>query len=101
MGDRSTPADVLVSFDRQRYRPGMTDTEPLTPASRDDLELAIAFALQFRGRKRIRSAGEIMATIAAERIVAHLEEAGFVIMRKPPGVGAAALGRGYEPPEQE
>jgi hypothetical protein len=62
----------------------------VTPANRGDLELAIAFALRFSGRKRIRSAGEIMATIAAERIVAHLEEAGFVIMRKPPGVDAAA-----------
>jgi hypothetical protein len=79
----------------------MTDVEPLTPASRDDLEQAIAFALRFSGRKRIRTAGEIMATIAAERIVAPLEEAGFVIMRKPPGVGAGALGRGFEPPKRE
>jgi len=77
----------------------MTDADPLTPASRDDLEQAIAFALRFSGRKRIRTAGDIMAAIAAERIAAHLEEAGFVIMRKPPGVGAAALGRGYEPPK--
>jgi hypothetical protein len=38
-------------FERQRYRRMMTDVEPLTPASRDDLEQAIAFALQFRGRK--------------------------------------------------
>ena len=72
----------------------MTDAGPLTPASRDDLELAIAFALKFRGRKRIRSAGEIMATLTAERIVEHLEEAGFVVMKRPPAVGAAALGRG-------
>lgn len=75
----------------------MTDApDRLTPASRDDLELAIAFALQFRGRKRIRTAGEIMATLTAERIAEHLEEAGFVVMKKPPSVGAAALGRGYE-----
>ena len=72
----------------------MSDADRVTPASRDDLELAIAFALQFRGRKRIRSAGEIMAMLTAERIAEHLEEARFVIMRKPPGVGAAALGRG-------
>lgn len=74
----------------------MTDIEPLGPASRSDLEQAIAFALQFRGRKRIRTAGDIMATLTAERIAEHLEDSGFVIMRKPPGVGAAPLGRGAE-----
>jgi hypothetical protein len=75
-------------------------TLPLAPLKVKYSE-ACAFALQFRGRKRIRTAGDIMATIAAERVAAHLEEAGFVIMRKPPTVGAAALGRGYEPPERE
>ena len=79
----------------------MIDAEPLTPANRDDLEQAIAFALRFRGRKRIRSAGDIMATLTAERIVEHLEDSGYVVMRKPPGVGSAALGRGYEPPKRE
>lgn len=72
----------------------MPDPDNLTPATRDDLEDAIAFALRFRGRKRVHTAGEVMAAITAERVVAHLEEAGFVVMRKPPGVGAAALGRG-------
>lgn len=32
----------------------------------------------------------------AERLVEHLEQSGFVVMKKPPTVGAAALGRGYE-----
>jgi hypothetical protein len=53
----------------------------------------------FDVRKRKHDAGEIMATIVAERVVAHLESAGFVIMRKPTGVGAAALARGFEPPK--
>ena len=79
----------------------MTDADPLTPASRDDLEQAIAFALRFSGRKRIRTAGDIMAALTAERIAEHLADAGFVIMRKPPGVDAKALGRGYEPPKRE
>jgi hypothetical protein len=37
-----------------------------------------------------------VAAIVAKRLVAHLEEAGFVVMKRPPSVGAAALGRGYE-----
>jgi hypothetical protein len=40
--------------------------------------------------------GEYMAAIAAERVVRHLERAGFVVMKRPPEIGAAALGRGHE-----
>jgi hypothetical protein len=32
--------------------------------------------------------------IAAERVVRHLERAGFGVMRRPPIGGGAALGRG-------
>ena len=61
----------------------MTDAELLTPATRDDLEDAIAFALRFRSRKRVHAAGKVMAAITAERVVAYLEEAGFVVMKRP------------------
>ena len=46
--------------------------------------------------KRKHDAGEFMAAIVAKRLVEHLDRAGFVVMRKPPNVGAAALGRGRE-----
>jgi hypothetical protein len=68
----------------------------LTPATPDDLADVIAFALRFVGRKRKHDAGEIMARIVAKRLVEHLERAGFVIMKKPPSAGAAALGRGFQ-----
>jgi hypothetical protein len=35
-----------------------------------------------------------MAAIAAERVVRHLERAGSVVMKRPPAIGGAALGRG-------
>jgi hypothetical protein len=73
----------------------MTDA-PLSPASPDDLADTLAFALRFDGRKRKRDAGEFMAAIVARRLVEHLDRAGFVVMKKPPAVGAAALGRGFE-----
>ncbi|MGD0642227.1 MAG: hypothetical protein ABSC22_15880 [Roseiarcus sp.] len=77
----------------------MTDApDNLTPATQEDVARAIAFALLYRGRKRSRDANELMAGIVAERLVEHLERAGFVIMKRPPAVGAAALGRGYEGP---
>jgi hypothetical protein len=75
----------------------MTDApNPLTPAAPDDLADALAFALRFDGRKRKHDAGEFMAAIVARRLVEHLDRAGFVVMKKPPAVGAAALGRGFE-----
>ena len=57
---------------------------------------ALAFALRFQGRKRVHNADEIMAEIVAKRLVEHLERAGFVVMKRPTDVGAAALGRGFE-----
>ena len=76
---------VLASFSHARYRPPMSeDDQKLTPADPRDLADAIAFALRYRGRKRVHQADEYMATIAAERIVEHLNGAGFVVMKKPP-----------------
>jgi len=43
---------------------------------------------------RKHDAGQIMAEIVASRLVEQLERAGFVVMRKPPQFGGAALGRG-------
>jgi hypothetical protein len=76
----------------------MPEPERLTPATPDDLAAALAFALRFQGRKRVHNADEIMAEIVAKRLVEHLERAGFVVMKRPPASGAAALARGFEPP---
>ncbi len=46
---------------------------------------ALSFALLFEGRKRIHHAADIMAQITAEKLVAHLEKSGFVVMWKPRG----------------
>jgi hypothetical protein len=70
--------------------------DKLTPADPRDLADAIALASRFEGRKRVHQADEHMAAIAAERVVRHLERAGFVVMKKPPLGGHSALGRGFE-----
>jgi hypothetical protein len=57
---------------------------------------AVPYALRFEGRKRVHNAGEIMVEIVAKRLVEHLERAGFVVMKRPAEVGAAAWGRGFE-----
>ena len=74
----------------------MPDADKLAPADPSDLAAALAFALRFDGRKRVHNADEIMAQIVARRLVEYLERAGFVVMKRPPEIGAAALGRGFE-----
>jgi hypothetical protein len=71
---------AFVSFE------AMNDT--LTPADPSDLADAIAFALIFRGKKRVHDSDRFMAKIAGDRIVRHLENAGYVVMKKPPIGGA-------------
>ena len=68
----------------------------LIPADPSDLAAALAYALRYQGRKRIHNADKIMAEIVAKRLVEHLARAGFVILKRPPDVGGAALGRGFE-----
>jgi hypothetical protein len=67
-----------------------------TPATAEDVADVLAFALRFQGCKRVHNADEIMAQIAAERIVEHLERVGFVVMKRAPIGGGAALGRGFD-----
>jgi hypothetical protein len=84
-------------FRRACYRRGMGDSvEKLTPADPGDLAAALAFALRFQGRKRVHHADELMAEIAAKRLVEHLERAGFVVMKRAPAVGGSPIARGFE-----
>ena len=67
----------------------MPDDEQLTPASPRDVETALARALTSGRSVERAQAAEVTAKVVAERLVAHLERSGFVIMRKPiPALGA-------------
>ena len=52
----------------------------LVPADPNDVAAALAFALRYAGRKRVRTADAIMAEIVAKRLVEHLERSGFVVI---------------------
>lgn len=58
-----------------------------TPADPSDLADSIAFALQFNRRKRFHEGDKLMADITADHIVRHLDNSGFVVMKKPPALG--------------
>ena len=62
----------------------MSDETQLRPATAEDIAQALAFTLQFDGRKRVHQADDFMARITAQRLVEHLERSGFVLMKKPP-----------------
>ncbi len=68
------------------YVPGMEDDlKPLRPATRDEIRDTLGYALRFsRTGKAHRHASEMMARIAADVLVDHLELAGYVVMKKPP-----------------
>ena len=63
----------------------MTDDDKriLHPATAAELEEILSFALRYAGRKRVHTADDVMARVTAERLVQHLERAGFVLMRRP------------------
>jgi hypothetical protein len=69
----------------------MPDDEKLTPADPSDIAGSIAFALLFSGRKRVHDSDTYMAAIVANRIVRHLERAGYVVMKKPPAWAVATI----------
>jgi hypothetical protein len=87
---------VLASFSRWRYAAKMHESDKLIPADPKDLADVLALALRFQGRRRIHDADVFMSEIVAKRLVRHLEQSGFVVMKRPPSAGAAALGRGYK-----
>jgi hypothetical protein len=92
--------DAAATYSTGRMVPApIRSTMPddkLTPADPDDLAAALAFALRFDGRRRKNDAAEFMADLVAKRLVRHIERAGFVVMKRPPIGGGAALGRGFE-----
>jgi hypothetical protein len=57
----------------------------LTAATPDEITEALSYALRFDARGKPRSSGgQMVASLAAERLAEHLALAGFVLMRRRP-----------------
>jgi len=80
---RSNLPHVLDKFQDDHYHARMT---PPRPASADEIVDALSFALRYDGRKRVHDAADVMARVTAERLVRHLQQSGFVIMKSPAAV---------------
>ena len=75
----------------------MSDDDKLNlrPASAQEIEESLSFALRFSGRKRVHHADDAMARITAERLVQHLERSGFVLMKRPPAAPPSTSGHSH------
>jgi hypothetical protein len=68
------------------------DKRDLRPASAEEIEQSLSFALRYDGRKRVRHADDAMARITAERLVQHLQKSGYVLMKRPDATAPSTSG---------
>ena len=61
----------------------------LRPANSGEIIEIVSLALRYQGGKQVHDADDTMARITADRLVWHLEQARFVLMRPPPGAAPA------------
>jgi hypothetical protein len=74
----------------------MTEPDPkLTPAEPNDLAQTLSFALRFEGKRRYTDTDRFAADIIADRLIRHLDRAGYVVMKKTPLGGHGQLARGF------
>jgi hypothetical protein len=65
-----------------------SDPDPLpadlAAATPEEITEALSYALRYDERGRPRpSGGQLVASLAAERLMAHLTRAGFIILKRP------------------
>ena len=68
----------------------MEELPTLRPATAEEIEETLSFALRFKGRKRSDVAGPMIAQSAAEHLRCSLEASGFVVMKRPNGQAPSA-----------
>jgi hypothetical protein len=77
---------VLAPFCPNLSRVPEFDDDALTPTSHDDLVQALAYGLRCdeRGKAHCLTADRMAADIVAETLAKHLDQAGFVVMKRSP-----------------
>jgi hypothetical protein len=71
----------------------MPHAQDLRPATAEEVTQSLSFALRYDGRRPVRTAEDAMARITAERLVEHLQQSGFVVMKRPPAAPPRAPDR--------
>jgi hypothetical protein len=78
---RSNLPHVLDKFQDDHHHAGITDMAPPRPASADEIINTLSCALRHTERKRVHDAADAMARIPAKRLVRHLQQSDFVVMK--------------------
>ena len=75
----------------------MSDDDKLSlrPASPQEIQESLSFALRYAGRKRVHHADDAMARITAERLFQHLELSGYVLMKRPDRAAPSTSAHGH------
>jgi hypothetical protein len=76
---------IMDDGNRERSGTPVSEQAPFRPATSEEIEETLSFALRFKGRKRAEVAGPMVAQIAAEHLRLSLEASGFVVMKRPTG----------------
>ena len=66
----------------------MTDDEKnaLRPATPDEVDGVLSYGLQFKGKRRVHTADDVMARVTAERLREIMEQSGMVVMKRPDAI---------------
>ena len=75
------------------------DQLTLRPASAQEIQDSLSFALRYAGRRRVHHADDAMARTTVERLVQHLERSGFVLMKRPERAAPSTTGHGHGHPK--
>lgn len=70
----------------------MPDAPSLRQATADEIADGLSFALRYDGRKRRHDADQVMGRITADRLVRHLQAAGFMVMKAASGAAPTTGG---------
>jgi hypothetical protein len=62
----------------------MSQIDNLSPATDAETLQALAFALKHDGKRAFRNGDILMAEITAAHLLAYLDRAGIVVMKRPP-----------------
>ena len=69
----------------------------LRPAAASEIEENLSFALRYAGKRRVHHADDVMAQITAERLIQHLQQCGFVILKRPPNAAPSSSHHPHKP----
>ena len=74
---------------------GGNGARELRPATSEEVQETLSFALRYEGRRRVHTADDVMARVTAERLAEHMARSGLVVMKRSPAVAPSTSRHGH------